>query len=116
MRKPVAERYRDIDFSRAKRGAVVRTDAGKTKISIRLDNAVIEHFRSLVDQAGGGNYQTLINDALRACMSRGSTMDVVRQVVREELSAYESRSGLASNLGRRHEKANPRPKRPGRSS
>ena len=41
MRRAVAERYRDIDFSRARRGAVVKPEPGKTKISIRLDNAVI---------------------------------------------------------------------------
>lgn len=88
MRKPVAEKYRDIDFSRAKRGAVVTPSPGKTKISIRLDNKVIEHFRSLVDQAGGGNYQSLINDALVAHIDRSATLDVVRQVVREELASY----------------------------
>lgn len=88
MRKPAAEKRRDIDFSGARRGAVVRPEPGKTKISIRLDNAVIEYFRNAVDQAGGGSYQTLINDALLAHIDRGSTLDVVRQVVREELSAY----------------------------
>jgi uncharacterized protein (DUF4415 family) len=88
MGKSVAERYRDIDFSRAKRGAVVKPEPGKTKISIRLDNAVIEHFRDLVDRAGGGNYQTLINDALVEHIHRHSTLDVVRQVVREELASY----------------------------
>jgi uncharacterized protein (DUF4415 family) len=53
MKKVVADKYRDIDFSRAKRGAVVKPEPGKTKISIRLDNAVLEYFRSLVDTAGG---------------------------------------------------------------
>jgi uncharacterized protein (DUF4415 family) len=51
----------------------VKPEPGKTKISIRLDNAVIEHFRSLVDKAGGGNYQTLINDALLEHVYRHST-------------------------------------------
>jgi uncharacterized protein (DUF4415 family) len=88
MRKAVAERYRDVDFSRAKRGAVVKPEPGKTKISIRLDNAVIEYFRNVVDKAGGGNYQTLINDALLEHVHRRSTLDVVRQVVREELAPY----------------------------
>jgi uncharacterized protein (DUF4415 family) len=88
MRKAVAERYRDIDFSRAKRGGVVKPEPGKTKISIRLDNSVIEHFRGLVDKAGGGNYQTLINDALLEHVHRQSTLDIVRQVVREELTSY----------------------------
>jgi uncharacterized protein (DUF4415 family) len=88
MKKSAAEKYRDIDFSRAKRGAVVKAEPGKTKISIRLDNTVIEHFRDLVDRAGGGNYQTLINDALLEHIHRHSTLDVVRQVVREELASY----------------------------
>ena len=88
MKKIAAERKRPIDFSRAKRGAVVKSEPGKTKISIRLDNSVLEYFRSAVDKAGGGNYQTLINDALLEHIHRGSTLDVVRQVVREELAPY----------------------------
>jgi uncharacterized protein (DUF4415 family) len=88
MKKVVAERYRDIVFVHAKRGSVVRPEAGKTKISIRLDNAVLEHFRTMVDKAGGGNYQTLINDALLEHVHRRSMLDVVRQVVREELAPY----------------------------
>jgi uncharacterized protein (DUF4415 family) len=88
MRRTAAETYRDIDFSRAKRGAVVRPAPGKTKISIRLDNAVIEFFRAVVEQAGGGSYQTPINDALLEHIHRGSTLDAVRQVVREELAPY----------------------------
>ena len=73
MKKIVAEKYRDIDFSRAKRGAVVKPEPGKTKISIRLDNTVLEYFRSLVDNAGGGNYQTLINEGLLEYVHRRST-------------------------------------------
>jgi uncharacterized protein (DUF4415 family) len=88
MRRVVAEKYRDIDFSHAKRGRVIQPEPGKTKISIRLDNAVLEYFRDLVDQAGGGNYQTLINDALLEYVHRRSTLDVVRRVVREELAPY----------------------------
>ena len=64
MKKTAAEPYRDIDFTHAKRGPVVPPEPGKTKISIRLDNRVLEYFRSLVEQAGSGNYQTLINNAL----------------------------------------------------
>ena len=88
MKKAASEKYRDIDFSRAKRGAVVKAEPGKTKISIRLDNVVIEYFRDLVDKAGGGSYQTLINDALLEHVHRRSTLEVVRQVVREELVSY----------------------------
>jgi len=61
---------------------VVRHEPGKTKISIRLHNTVLEYFRDLVDKMGGGNYQTLINDALLEYVHRRSTLDVVRQVVR----------------------------------
>jgi uncharacterized protein (DUF4415 family) len=96
MRKAAAERYRDIDFSRARRGPVVRPEPGKTKISIRLDNTVLAYFRALVDRAGGGNYQTFINEALLEHVHRRSTLDVVRQVVREELAPYGG--GRRSNL------------------
>jgi uncharacterized protein (DUF4415 family) len=88
MKKIVADQYRDIDFSGAQRGPVVRPEPGKTKISIRLDNTILEYFRGVVDKAGGGNYQTLINDALLEYVHRRSTLDVVRQVVREELAPY----------------------------
>jgi uncharacterized protein (DUF4415 family) len=85
MKRVAAEPYRDIDFSGAKQGPVVKAEPGKTKISIRLDTAVIDSFRALADQAGGGNYQTLINDALVAYLHQSTVLDAVRQVVREEL-------------------------------
>ncbi|OGK77084.1 MAG: hypothetical protein A2X53_18765 [Candidatus Rokubacteria bacterium GWA2_70_23] len=88
MKKVVAEGYRDIDFSAARRGPAVRPEPGKTKISIRLNNTVLEYFRRVVDKAGGGNYQTLMNEALLEYVHRRSTLDVVRQVVREELAPY----------------------------
>jgi uncharacterized protein (DUF4415 family) len=104
MRKVAAEKYRNIDFSRAKRGAVVKSEPGKAKISIRLDNAVLAYFRNLVDKAGGGNYQTLINDALLEHVHRRSTLDVVREVVREALAPYgggqDSRSRSRNRGGR----------------
>jgi uncharacterized protein (DUF4415 family) len=87
MKKAVREPYRDIDFSRAKRGAVVKPEPGKTKISIRLANAVLEYFRDQVDKAGGGNYQTLINDALLEHIHRRSSLDAMRQILREELGS-----------------------------
>jgi len=101
MKKPVAEKYRDIDFSRAKRGAVVKPEPGKTKISIRLDNKAIEFFRATVDRAGGGNYQTLINDALLEHIHRRSTLDAIRQVVREELAPYGDARGSNSRRQRK---------------
>ena len=49
---------------------------------------MIEHFRKVVDEAGGGNYQTLIDDALLEHIHQRSAFEVVRQVVREELASY----------------------------
>jgi uncharacterized protein (DUF4415 family) len=96
--KNVAAKYRNIDFTGARRGAVAKPETGKTKISIRLDNEVLEHFRRLVDKAGGGNYQTLINDALLEHIHRRSTLDVVRAVVREELAPYRVLGALRRKL------------------
>ena len=61
------------------------SQAGKTKITIRLDNAVLNYFRGIVNAARGGNYQTLINEALVDHIKQKSVLDAVRQVVREEL-------------------------------
>ena len=88
MKEAAAEPYRDIDFTHAKRGPVVPPEPGKTKISIRLDNRVLDHFRALVEKAGGGNYQTLINDALVDYIRQQSLLDTVRQAVREELEPF----------------------------
>ena len=92
MKKTAAEPYREIDFSTAKRGAVVPLEAGKTKLSIRLDNTIIDYFRGVVEKAGTGNYQTLINDALSAYIQQRSVIDAVRQVVREELGSSRPRA------------------------
>src|ERR1700739_1391883 len=88
MKKVVAETSRDIDFARARRGSVIPTEPGKTKISIRLDNRVLEHFRSIVENAGEGNYQTLINDALVTYIQQKSVLEAVRRVLREEVSEF----------------------------
>ena len=101
MRKVAAEPYRDIDFSQAEQGPVVKAEPGKTKISIRLDNAVIEAFRELADQAGGGNYQTLINDALAAYLHRRTMLEAVRQVVREELGESAARRARPRSVASR---------------
>src|SRR6266536_3998300 len=55
----------EYDFSKGKRGPVIPVPRGKTRITIRLDKELIDWFRSQVEAAGGGNYQTLINSALR---------------------------------------------------
>jgi len=78
---------KQYDFSRAKRGAVVAVPKGKSRITIRLDDDVLAWFRDQVHAAGGGNYQTLINDALRTYVEeRKRPLELVlRRVVREEL-------------------------------
>jgi uncharacterized protein (DUF4415 family) len=78
---------REHDFRKARRGPIVASTPGKTRITIRLDNDIVEHFLAIVDRAGGGNYQTLINDALREYI-RGSRLEtIVRQAVRKEVRA-----------------------------
>jgi uncharacterized protein (DUF4415 family) len=80
---------KEYDFSEGKRGAVVHVVKGKTRITIRIDDDILEWFRNEVDAAGGGNYQTLINQALREYINRQKEpIEVIlRRVVREELSA-----------------------------
>lgn len=82
---------REYDFSRAKRGPVIPVPRGKTRITIRLDDDILDWFRRQVDQAGGGNYQTLINDALRQHLRRVQEPleATLRRVIREELSHAE---------------------------
>ncbi len=78
----------------------MKPEPGKTKISIRLDNTVLDYFKNLVDKAGSGNYQTLINDALLEHVHGRSTLDVVRQVMREELAPYGAVRRSSSTLRR----------------
>jgi uncharacterized protein (DUF4415 family) len=77
------------DFSKGKRGAVLPFSEKKVRITIRLDRDIINWFRSKVEEQGGGNYQTMLNDALRTYMERQEQPleDVLRRVVREELQA-----------------------------
>lgn len=78
----------EYDFSNARRGAVVATPRGKTRITIRLDSDLLDWFRNQVEVSGGGNYQSLINAALREYVTResGGLEEVVRRVLREELA------------------------------
>ena len=58
-------RKESYDFSKGRRGAVVPVPPGKARITIRIDTDVLDWFRQQVNVAGGGNYQTLMNQALR---------------------------------------------------
>lgn len=77
----------EYDFSKGRRGALDAVPPGKTRITIRLDDDVLEWFRKQADAAGGGNYQTMINAALREYITHTSEPleDTLRRVVREEL-------------------------------
>lgn len=78
---------REYDFSQARRGAVVKTKTAKTRITIRLDSAVLDWFRRQAHAAGGASYQSLINDALahHVASSREPLESTLRRVIREEL-------------------------------
>lgn len=85
---------REYDFSQGRRGAVDPIPAGKTRVTIRLDDDILAWFRAQAHAAGGGNYQTLINAALREHIrQRKEPLEAtLRRVVREEL---DKRSGAA---------------------
>jgi uncharacterized protein (DUF4415 family) len=77
------------DFSKGKRGAVLDSSGNKVRITIRLDRDIVDWFRSKVEEQGGGNYQSMMNSALRIYMEGQNQPleDVLRRVVREELQA-----------------------------
>ena len=80
----------EYDFSKGRRGAIEPALPGKTRITIRLDNDILDWFHQEVDRMGGGNYQTLINNALREYVTQNKVPieEILRRVVREELSNY----------------------------
>ncbi len=85
---------KEYDFSRGKRGPVVSVPAAKTRITIRIDDDILEWFREQVHRAGGGNYQTLMNRALREFIAHQDEPleDTLRRVLREELSTPKARA------------------------
>jgi len=82
----------EYDFSQGKRGALEPLPPGKTRITIRLDDDVLDWFRSQVHAMGGGNYQTLINYALREYIGQQTEPleETLRRVLREELQVIAS--------------------------
>jgi uncharacterized protein (DUF4415 family) len=82
-------RAQEYDFSKAKRGAVAPVTTGKTRITIRLDDEVLEWFRTQVYAAGGGNYQSLINLALLE--------ETLRRILREEFRGESARPSRVQN-------------------
>jgi uncharacterized protein (DUF4415 family) len=76
----------EYDFSQAKRGAVI-SQTGKTRITIYIDDDVLEKFRERSESAGKG-YQTMINEALRQHLEKAKQPldeEMLRRVIQEEL-------------------------------
>jgi len=78
---------KEYDFSKARRGSVVPIPPGKTRITIRIDDDILQWFKDQVHAAGGGNYQTHLNAALREYVKkeREPLEETLRRVIREEL-------------------------------
>ena len=87
---------RNYDFSKAKRGPVLPAPAGKTRITIRIDDDVLDWFRKQVHDAGGGNYQTMLNRALREYMDGQIEPfeNTLRRVLSEVLPGSKARKKL----------------------
>ena len=87
---------REYDLSKGKRGPIIPLPPEKVRITIRLDRDIVDHFRDKVRKAHRGNYQTLINDALRDYLHRPSIAQQVgaevRSVLREELEKVKLRA------------------------
>jgi uncharacterized protein (DUF4415 family) len=80
---------KEYDFSNAKRGAVL-PQPGKTRITIYLDDVILERFKEQSEKTGKG-YQALINEALRAHLAKNReplTAEMVRKIIREELEHH----------------------------
>ncbi len=77
------------DFRRAKRGAVVPVPRGKTRVTLPLDDDLLEWFRRQIHARGGGDYSVLINEALRGYVKEQQEPleKILRRVVREELAS-----------------------------
>jgi uncharacterized protein (DUF4415 family) len=80
---------KEYSFNKGKRGAVIPAPKGKSRITIRIDDDILDWFRGEVEAAGGGNYQTLINQALREYLNQQQQPleELLRRVVREELQS-----------------------------
>lgn len=84
---------KSYDFRKAKRGAVIQPPAGKTRITIRIDDDVLEWFRKQVHEAGGGSYQAMMNRALREYMEQDEEPleETLRRVLREVLPGSDTK-------------------------
>ncbi len=78
---------KEYDFHGGRRGAIDPIPPGKTRITIRIDDDVLDWFRKEVSARGGGNYQTMMNNALKEHIKRSKEPleAIIRRVVKEEL-------------------------------
>ena len=85
---------RNYDFSNARRGPVLQAPAGKTRITIRIYEDILQWFRDQVHAGSGGNYQTMMNDALRVFIASQDEPieDTLRRVLHEELRAHDEQA------------------------
>jgi uncharacterized protein (DUF4415 family) len=88
---PMFNRYSDMDFTEAKPVSAIPALAklqaesgGKTRITIRVDNAILALFKARAEMSGG-SYQTLMNEALKQFAQGETLAEVVRQTIRQEL-------------------------------
>ncbi len=94
---------RRYDFGKAKRGSVIPGSPGKTRITIRIDDDVLDWFREQAHKAGGGNYQTMMNQALRALMESEAEPleETLRRVLLEVLPRSKSPKRAAHKAARK---------------
>jgi uncharacterized protein (DUF4415 family) len=83
---------REYDFSGGKRGRIAPKEPeprGKTRITIRLDEDLVELLKKSDTSGGAMGYQTLINDALRQHVEGKAPKleETLRRIVREEVRA-----------------------------
>lgn len=90
---PVFNKYSKMDFAEAKPVSAIPALAklqaesgGKTRITMRLDNTVLAVFKARAEMTDG-NYQTLINEALKDAVAGQTLAEVIRQTIRQELHA-----------------------------
>ena len=99
----IYDKYKDSDFSDAKSVkdtphlAKLQLDsAGKSRITMRVDNDVLVAFKVQADKIGG-NYQTLMNDALKQFVQGLKLTDVVRNAIQETLSTCLTKPSTGRN-------------------
>lgn len=100
---------REYDFRSGRRGAVASVTLGKTRITIRLDETILQWFREQVHTQGGGNYQSLINTALSRHIENAQQPleETLRRVIREEMNPRRRTAAKASSPRKRVVRAAP---------